>query len=411
MKVPLSWLNEYCAPDMPVAELATRLAMTGTEVDRIEHHGVRALEHFVVGRVLSAQQHPDADRLSVCIVDVGDGVQAQIVCGAPNVAAGQTVAVARPGLGHARWNEAQEGQAARPGVHGMILAEDELGIGMDHAGTMVLDDGLAIGSPLAGVLPISTDVLELEITPEPARLPRRLRRRARGARGDRRPARAAAVGRRPGDDGRGRRGHRRRDHRRGDRPLPALHGAGVRGRHDRALAALAEGASDGRRPAPDQQRRRHHQLRDAAHRPADARVRPRSHRGPPARRAPRDRRRTGRHARRPDPRRRRRRLPHRRRRRSDVDRRPDGRQSLRGAAGHDERSHGGGQLGRREHPRDVAEARAAQRGQRALREGPRARAGARRPGRGDAADARADRRAPRARHRRHRRARTAARRV
>ena len=70
--------------------------MTGTEVERIEHHGVDALEHFVVGKVLERQQHPDADRLSVCMVDVGGATPVQIVCGAPNVAAGQTVAVAGP---------------------------------------------------------------------------------------------------------------------------------------------------------------------------------------------------------------------------------------------------------------------------------------------------------------------------
>ena len=165
MRVPVEWLYEYCAPDLPVQELATRLAMTGTEVDRIEHHGVRALEHFVVGRVLSAQQHPDADRLKVCVVDVGDGEQSQIVCGAPNVAAGQTVAVARPGSVMADGTKLKQAKLRGLESNGMILAEDELGIGSDHAGTMVLDDVLEPGSPLAGVLPLSTDVLELEITP------------------------------------------------------------------------------------------------------------------------------------------------------------------------------------------------------------------------------------------------------
>ena len=97
MRVPLEWLYEYCAPDVDVDELATRLAMTGTEVDGVHHHGVSALESFVVGRVVSAERHPDADRLSVCRVDVGGGTEAQIVCGAPNVAAGQLVAVGRPG--------------------------------------------------------------------------------------------------------------------------------------------------------------------------------------------------------------------------------------------------------------------------------------------------------------------------
>jgi len=165
MRVPVEWLAEYCAPDLSVAELATRLAMTGTEVDRVEHHGVRSLEHFVVGRVLSAEQHPDADRLKVCTVDVGGGEVSQIVCGAPNVAAGQTVAVARPGAVMPDGTKLKKAKLRGQASNGMILAEDELGIGMDHAGTMVLPGDLTPGDPLEGVLPLATDVLELEITP------------------------------------------------------------------------------------------------------------------------------------------------------------------------------------------------------------------------------------------------------
>jgi len=165
MRVPVEWLQEYCAPGLPVAELATRLAMTGTEVDRVDHHGVGALEHFVVGRVLSAEQHPDADRLKVCVVDVGGAEASQIVCGAPNVAAGQTVGVARPGSVMPDGTRLKKAKLRGQESNGMILAEDELGIGVEHAGTMVLDDDLQTGAPLAGVLPISTDVLELEITP------------------------------------------------------------------------------------------------------------------------------------------------------------------------------------------------------------------------------------------------------
>lgn len=165
MKVPVEWLHEYCAPDLPIDELATRLAMTGTEVDRVEHHGVRELDFFVVGRVLSAERHPDADRLKVCVVDIGDGVRSQIVCGAPNVAAGQTVAVAQPGSVMPDGTRLKKAKLRGQESNGMILAEDELGIGLDHAGTMVLDGGLEPGAPLAGVLPLSTDVLELEITP------------------------------------------------------------------------------------------------------------------------------------------------------------------------------------------------------------------------------------------------------
>src|SRR5205085_10228030 len=109
---------------------------------------------------------PDADRLTVCRVDVGGGEPAQIVCGAPNVASGQTVAVARPGA--LMPDGTKLGRAKLRGVEseGMILAEDELGIGPDHAGILVLEaDGLEPGAPLLDVLPIATEVLELEITP------------------------------------------------------------------------------------------------------------------------------------------------------------------------------------------------------------------------------------------------------
>ncbi len=165
MRVPISWLHEYCAPDLSAFELAERLAMTGTEVERVERHGVTALEHFVVGKVLAAEQHPDADRLRVCQVDTGDGQPSQIVCGAPNVAAGQTVAVAKPGSVMPDGTKLKVAKLRGQPSNGMILAEDEVGIGLDHAGIMVLDDALEPGTPLASVLPITTDVLVLEVTP------------------------------------------------------------------------------------------------------------------------------------------------------------------------------------------------------------------------------------------------------
>ncbi|HYZ80456.1 MAG TPA: phenylalanine--tRNA ligase subunit beta [Solirubrobacteraceae bacterium] len=165
MRVPLNWLHEYCAPDLDTFALAERLAMTGTEVERVERHGVTALEHFVVGKVLEAEQHPDADRLRVCQVDVGDGEPSQIVCGAPNVAAGQTVAVAKPGSVMHDGTKLKVAKLRGQPSNGMILAEDEVGIGLDHAGIMVLDDTLPAGTPLDSVLPITTDVLVLEITP------------------------------------------------------------------------------------------------------------------------------------------------------------------------------------------------------------------------------------------------------
>ena len=165
MKVPYSWLREYCDPGVPAAELAERLAMTGTEVERVGTVGPPAAEGFVVGRVLSVEKHPKADRLSVCTLDTGDG-ERTVVCGAPNVAAGQTVPVALPGAtlpgGH------EIGEAKLRGVRsaGMICASSELGLGEGPPGILVLeDDGLAPGTPLAEVLPIAEPVLELEVTP------------------------------------------------------------------------------------------------------------------------------------------------------------------------------------------------------------------------------------------------------
>jgi phenylalanyl-tRNA synthetase beta chain len=167
MRVPLEWLHTYCRPHLSIDALADRLTMTGTKVDAIERHGVDALEHFVVGKVLEASKHPDADRLSVCLVDTGDSENPrQIVCGAPNVRAGQTVAVAKPGA--VMPDGTTLGKAKLRGVesNGMILAEDELAIGTEHAGIIVLEteDGVKPGTPLERVLPIATDVLEFEIT-------------------------------------------------------------------------------------------------------------------------------------------------------------------------------------------------------------------------------------------------------
>ncbi|MGN6871443.1 MAG: phenylalanine--tRNA ligase subunit beta [Solirubrobacteraceae bacterium] len=165
MRVPLHWLREYVDPPLDTHQIADRLTMTGTKVEAIHQHGVGALENFVVGRVLEAEQHPNADRLSVCIVDIGGEAPSQIVCGAPNVAAGQTVAVAKPGA--VMPDGTKLGKAKLRGIesNGMILAEDEVAIGIEHAGIMVLEpNGLVPGTPLQTVLPIATDVLELEIT-------------------------------------------------------------------------------------------------------------------------------------------------------------------------------------------------------------------------------------------------------
>jgi phenylalanyl-tRNA synthetase beta chain len=167
MKVPVSWLREYVEFDWPLEQLAAKLVFTSCEVDRIVHRGVADedgnLGRFLVGRVVEAGKHPNADRLQLCRVDVGEGEPRQIVCGAWNFGAGATVAVALPGallpgaeqpLGEAKLR----GETSR----GMILSERELELGEDHSGIMVLENGLEPGTPLADVLPLTEAVLEIE---------------------------------------------------------------------------------------------------------------------------------------------------------------------------------------------------------------------------------------------------------
>ncbi|HEY2571583.1 MAG TPA: phenylalanine--tRNA ligase subunit beta, partial [Solirubrobacteraceae bacterium] len=177
MRVPLTWLREYCDPPLDVHATEQRLTLTGTKVEAIHHHGVPDVAGFVVGHVLDVQAHPDADRLRVCKVDLGAGADADagagaatIVCGAPNVAAGQTVAVARPGAVMPDGTKLKRAKLRGVVSEGMILAENELEIGMGGEGILVLDDlqldaEFAPGTSLADVLAIATDVLELEITP------------------------------------------------------------------------------------------------------------------------------------------------------------------------------------------------------------------------------------------------------
>ncbi|MSO42271.1 MAG: phenylalanine--tRNA ligase subunit beta [Solirubrobacterales bacterium] len=188
MKVPVSWMSSYCDPGWEPEHLAERLAMTGTEVERVGIVGAPSAEGFVVGRVLAVEPHPDADRLSVCKLDAGE-VERTIVCGAPNVAAGQLVAVALPGAVLPDGTKLKQAKLRGVVSDGMILSETELGIGDDADGIMVLDDpasssgqpstspgsaGLARpgaagpeptpGDSLAELLPVSEPVLELAVT-------------------------------------------------------------------------------------------------------------------------------------------------------------------------------------------------------------------------------------------------------
>jgi phenylalanyl-tRNA synthetase beta chain len=164
MRVPYSWLREYCDPGMDPAELADRLVMTGTEVERLDSVGPPSGEGFVVGKVVKCEKHPKADRLSTCMVDTGEG-ERPIVCGAPNVAAGQTVAVVLPGAVMPDGMKIRKAKLRGVPSEGMILSAAELEIAEEADGIMVLDDGPAPGTPLAEVLPLGEPVLEIEVTP------------------------------------------------------------------------------------------------------------------------------------------------------------------------------------------------------------------------------------------------------
>jgi len=165
MRAPLSWLREYVETRATPAEIARRLTVSSLEIERVIEVGVPDVDgnlgHFVVGRVLSADPHPNADRLQLCQVDVGNPEPQQIVCGAWNFGAGATVAVGLPGAVLPGFPGPLEERPLRGEVsRGMILAEDEVGLGADHSGIMLLPAGLEPGTPLDDVLPLVEHVLE-----------------------------------------------------------------------------------------------------------------------------------------------------------------------------------------------------------------------------------------------------------
>jgi phenylalanyl-tRNA synthetase beta chain len=163
LRVPVSWLREYVPIEMPLEELATRLSVASAEIEGIERRGVADPAPFVVGRVLEAVKHPNADRLQLTKVDVGEKEPRSIVCGAWNFGVGATVGVALPGAvlpdGLTLERRAVRGEIS----DGMILAEDEVGLGSDHSGIMVLPETVP-GTPLADVLPLVDAVLLVEAT-------------------------------------------------------------------------------------------------------------------------------------------------------------------------------------------------------------------------------------------------------
>ena len=175
MKISYNWLKQFIKIDWKSDETAALLTDLGLEVEVVEkYQSVKGgLEGIVVGHVLTCVPHPDADRLKVTTVDLGDGIPVQIVCGAANVAAGQKVPVAT--IGTTLYDkegvafQIKKGKIRGQESLGMICAEDELGLGESHDGIMVLDDAIAAGTTAASVFKIENDeVFEIGLTPNRA---------------------------------------------------------------------------------------------------------------------------------------------------------------------------------------------------------------------------------------------------
>ncbi|MFP9115704.1 phenylalanine--tRNA ligase subunit beta [Flavobacterium sp. RHBU_3] len=176
MRISYNWLKQFIKLDWTSEETSALLTDLGLEVEGVDKYESLkgGLEGVVIGHVLTCVQHPNADRLRVTTVDLGDGnAPVQIVCGAPNVAAGQKVAVATIGttLYDKEGNAFQikKGKIRGEESHGMICAEDELGLGESHDGIMILAEDLVPGTPAAKIFDIVTDeVFEIGLTPNRA---------------------------------------------------------------------------------------------------------------------------------------------------------------------------------------------------------------------------------------------------
>ncbi len=164
MRVSLAWLAEWIELPPSVDELISRLTSAGIEIEGIERTGAD-LSGVRVGQVLAREKHPDADRLSVCRVDVGEGEPLEIVCGAPNVAAGQKVAVAPVGAELPGGLRIKRSKIRGVTSNGMICSSRELGLGDEHEGILVLDPAAPVGRPLPEVLRLGDTVLDFELTP------------------------------------------------------------------------------------------------------------------------------------------------------------------------------------------------------------------------------------------------------
>src|SRR6266849_7730919 len=165
MKFTLSWLKDHLDTDEPVEKLADKLTMIGLEVEHIEDKA-KALAPFTIARVISADQHPNADRLRVCMVDTGSGDPVQVVCGAPNARTGMKGVFAPPGT-FIPGKNITLGVGTIRGVEsrGMLVSEAELEISDDHEGILDLPPDAPVGARYAEWAHLDDPVIEINLTP------------------------------------------------------------------------------------------------------------------------------------------------------------------------------------------------------------------------------------------------------
>jgi phenylalanyl-tRNA synthetase beta chain len=163
MKVSLSWLSDYVAIDMDIDRLVDALTMVGLEVESVSNR-YDYLANVLVGKITAINDHPNAEKLRVCELDIGDR-RISVVCGAPNTENGMLVPVALPGTVFPDGNILGQSVIRGTKSEGMICSEMELGLGLDAAGIMALDSKLKIGSKLDDALDLSDKVIEIDLTP------------------------------------------------------------------------------------------------------------------------------------------------------------------------------------------------------------------------------------------------------
>jgi phenylalanyl-tRNA synthetase beta chain len=168
MKFTLSWLKDHLVTDEPLEKLADKLTMVGLEVEGIEDKAKR-LAPFLIARVISAEQHPNADRLRVCMVDTGEGEPVQVVCGAPNARAGLTSVFSPPGS-YIPGKDITLAVGTIRGVEsrGMLCSAAELELSNDHDGIVELPEDAPIGAPYAQWAGLGDPVIEINLTPNRA---------------------------------------------------------------------------------------------------------------------------------------------------------------------------------------------------------------------------------------------------